>query len=175
MKAVLHRGDRVEIGTNGEATPDEDWQNHVLTYKAKRTLRSHLANKERMPYSRCQCCHPLPGDEVIGFRDAEGAVTLHKRNYPDAIHMASEQGDSIVAVNFEERETFLFPVSICIQGVDRLHLLDDIVACITERQNLSMSRLYTVTKDRIVDASVDFAVHSLNELERAMKSTNWYN
>ena len=84
--------------------------------------------------------------------------------------MASEQGDSIVAVNFEEHEAFLFPVRICIRGIDRHHLLSDVVACITEKQNLSISRLNTVTIDRIVETSVDFAVHSVRELENAMQS-----
>ncbi len=170
VKTVLHRGDCVEIGTIDDAMPEADWQNHVLTYKAKRTLRSYFANMAKMPYIRCSCCHPLPGDEVIGFKGAEGIVTLHKRNCPDAIRMASEQGDTIVAVNFEEHEAFLFPVRICIRGIDRHHLLSDVVACITEKQNLSISRLNTVTVDRIVETSVDFAVHSVRELEMAMQS-----
>lgn len=170
VKTLLHRGDCVEIGTDSKASPEEEWQNHVLTYKAKRTLRIHFANKNRMPYSRCSCCHPLPGDEVIGFKDAGGKITLHKRNCTDAIRMASEQGDSIVTVNFEEQEAFLFPVRICIRGIDRHHLLSDIVECITEQQNLSISRLNTVTVDRIVETSVDFTVHSVNELEKAMES-----
>lgn len=170
VKTLLHRGDCVEIDTDSKASPEEEWQNHVLTYKAKRTLRIHFANKNRMPYSRCSCCHPLPGDEVIGFKDAGGKITLHKRNCTDAIRMASEQGDSIVTVNFEEQEAFLFPVRICIRGIDRHHLLSDIVGCITEQQNLSISRLNTVTVDRIVETSVDFTVHSVNELEKAMES-----
>lgn len=170
VKAVLHRGDCVEIGINESAEPDEEWQKHVLTYKAKRLLRSHFADKEVMPYKRCECCHPLPGDEVIGFKEADGTITLHKRNCSEAIRLASEQGDSIVAVDFEEKSSCLFPVRVCIRSVDRYHLLIDIVSCITEKQNLSISRLDTVTKDRIVETSVDFAVHSVNELEQAMNS-----
>ena len=170
VKTMLHRGDCVEIGTDEKTLPEEEWLKYVLTYKAKRTLRSYFANMANIPYIRCSCCHPLPSDEVIGFKGAEGVVTLHKRNCPDAIRMASEQGDSIVAVNFEEHEAFLFPVRICIRGIDRHHLLSDVVACITEKQNLSISRLNTVTVDRIVETSVDFAVHSVRELEMAMES-----
>ncbi len=170
VMTVLHRGDCVEIGTDENIYPDEKWLKYVLTYKAKRTLRSYFANKEKMPYGRCSCCHPLPGDEVIGFKDAAGAVTLHKRNCPEAIRMASEQGDSIVAVNFEEQDEFLFPVRICIRGIDRNHLLSDVVACITEKQSLSILRLNTVTIDCIAEVSVDFAVHSASELDKAMES-----
>ncbi len=107
---------------------------------------------------------------MIGFKDTDGNITLHKRNCPNAIRMASEQGDSIVAVNFEEQDVFRFPVRICIRGIDRHHLLSDVVACITEQQNLSIFQLNTVTVDRIVETSVDFAIHSVKEQEEAMKS-----
>lgn len=170
VKTVLHRGDCVEIGTADDAMPEADWFGHVLTYKAKRSLGSFFANRPVMEYKRCTCCHPLPGDEVIGFKGADGKITLHKRNCPSAIRLASEQGDSIVAVNFEEDDRFLFPVRICIRGVDRHHLLSDVVACVTEKQNLSISKLVTETKDRIVETTVDFEVHSAEELQQAIDS-----
>lgn len=170
VKTVLHRGDCVEIGTADDAMPEVDWLGHVLTYKAKRSLGSFFANRPVMEYKRCTCCHPLPGDEVIGFKGADGKITLHKRNCPSAIRLASEQGDSIVAVNFEEDDRFLFPVRICIRGVDRHHLLSDVVACVTEKQNLSISKLVTETKDRIVETTVDFEVHSAEELQQAIDS-----
>ncbi len=175
VKTVLHRGDCVEIGTADDAMPEADWLGYVLTYKAKRSLGSFFANRPVMEYKRCTCCHPLPGDEVIGFKGADGKITLHKRNCPSAIRLASEQGDSIVAVNFEEDDRFLFPVRICIRGVDRHHLLSDVVACVTEKQNLSISKLVTETKDRIVETTVDFEVHSAEELQQAIDSISEIN
>ena len=168
VKTVLHRGNCVEIGTIDDAMPEADWQNHVLTYKAKRCLGSFFADRPKMEYKRCTCCHPLPGDEVVGFKNAEGQITLHKRNCLTAIRQASKQGETIVAVDFKENEQFLFPVRICIRGIDRHHLLRDVVACITEQQNLSISKLHTETKDRIVETTVDFEVHSSNELQQAI-------
>ena len=170
VKTVLHRGDCVEIGTAEDAEPEADWQNHVLTYKAKRSLGSFFTDRPKMEYKRCTCCHPLPGDEVIGFKNTEGQITLHKRNCLTAIRQASKQGDTIVAVDFKENEQFLFPVRVCIRGIDRHHLLNDVVACITEQQNLSISKLHTVTQDRIVETMVDFEVHSSNELKQAIEN-----
>lgn len=168
VKTVLNRGDCVEIGTADDAIPEADWQNHVLTYKAKRSLGTFFANRPKMEYKRCTCCHPLPGDEVIGFKNAEGQITLHKRNCLTAIRQASKQGDTIVDIDFKEDEQFLFPVRICIRAIDRHHLLNNVVACITEQQNLSISRLHTETQDRIVETTVDFKVHSADELQQAI-------
>ncbi len=164
----LHRGDCVEIGTDEVSTPDTGWINHVCTYKAKKGLRSMQAKRPEIIYHRGPHCHPLPGDEVIGFKDADGRVTLHKRNCPDAIRLASQQGDLIVAVNFEEDATILYPIRIKVRGVDRYHLLSDLVECITEKLHLSIMSLCTETVDRIAECTIDFAVHSMNELQAAM-------
>lgn len=170
VKAVLHRGDCVEIGTDENSCPDTDWIDHVLTYKAKRHLRSYLSTVSDIEHQRCPNCHPLPGDEVIGFKADDGKVTLHKRNCPTAIRMASQQGDSILAIEFKENEHFLYPVRVQIRGVDRYHLLSDLIECITEKLHLSINKLATETIDRIAVCSIDFAVHSASELDSAIKS-----
>ena len=170
VKTVLHRGDCVEIGTEENSCPDSDWIDHVLTYKAKRHLRSYLSSVSTIEYQRCPHCHPLPGDEVIGFKADDGRVTLHKRNCTTAIRMASQQGDSILAIEFKENEHFLYPVRVQIRGVDRYHLLSDLIDCITEKLHLSINKLATETIDRIAVCSIDFAVHSASELDSAIKS-----
>lgn len=170
VKTVLHRGDCVEIGTDENSCPDTDWIDHVLTYKAKRHLRSYLSTVSDIEHQRCPNCHPLPGDEVIGFKADDGKVILHKRNCPTAIRMASQQGDSILAIDFKENEYFLYPVRIQIRGVDRYHLLSDLIDCITEKLRLSINKLVTETIDRIAVCSIDFAVHSASELDSAIKS-----
>lgn len=169
VKTVLHRGDCVEIGTDENSRPDADWIDHVLTYKAKRHLRSYLSTVSDIEHQRCPNCHPLPGDEVIGFKADDGVITLHKRNCPTAIRMASQQGDSIVAVEFEENDKFLYPVRVQVRSVDRYHLLSDLIECITERLHLSINKLTTETIDRIAISSIDFDVHSAGELDAAIK------
>lgn len=86
--------------------------------------------------------------------------------------MASHEGDSIVAVNFEEDPEFLYPVRLMIRGIDRFHLLSDLIECITEQQHLSMTELSTNTVDNIAECTIDFAVHSIRELNEAMESIN---
>ncbi|MBQ2951577.1 MAG: bifunctional (p)ppGpp synthetase/guanosine-3',5'-bis(diphosphate) 3'-pyrophosphohydrolase [Prevotella sp.] len=169
VKTVLHRGDCVEIGTDENSRPDTDWIDHVLTYKAKRHLRSYLSTVSSIQYKRCPHCHPLPEDEVIGFKGTDGGITLHKRNCQTAIRIASQHGDSIVAVEFEENDKFLYPVRVQVRSVDRYHLLSDLIECITERLHLSINKLTTETIDRIAISSIDFDVHSAGELEAAIK------
>ena len=170
LRTVLHRGDCVEIGTADDAKPEQEWMEYVSTYRAKRYLRGYFANLPRLEYERCDRCHPLPGDEVVGFRDSNGEITLHKRDCPAAIRLASQHGDSIISVNFEESEAFLYPVRIRITGIDRYHLMSDLIDCITDKLHLSMESLATENIDRIAVCTIDFSVHSLIELQSAMES-----
>lgn len=170
LRTVLKRGDRVEIGTADDAKPHPDWINHVYTFRAKRYLKGYFANLPRLEYERCPLCNPLPEDEVIGFKNGDGVTVLHKRYCPDIIRLASEYGDSIVAATFDANPAFQYPVRIRVQGIDRYHLMSDLIDCITNELHLTMSALSTENIDRIAICTIDFMVNSVSELQRVIKS-----
>ena len=172
VKTELNHGDCVEIGVNPTVEPKPDWVDYVLTYKAKKFLVHYFKHVKTAPKNRCPHCHPLPGDEVIGFREADGTVTIHKRNCDTAIRQASQDGDSIVSVDFQEDMDILYPVRVRILAIDRYHLLIDIVDCITNLLHLSIDSLHTVTTDEIVDCTINFSVHSLRELQESIERLN---
>lgn len=170
VKTELHHGDCVEVGINPDFVPRPDWLDCVQTYKAKSFLRSYLGQVKSIPKNRCLSCHPLPGNEVIGFREVDGTVTIHKRDCAVAIRQASQDGDSIVSVDFPEDKDVLYPVRINVRAVDRYHLLIDLVDCITNGMKLSISSLNTVTVDEIADCTINFSVHSFSELQNVIAS-----
>ncbi|MFR9603702.1 MAG: HD domain-containing protein [Rikenellaceae bacterium] len=172
IKSILNRGDCVEVIAADHVTPKEDWLDHALSYKARRNLYSYLSKIKRLPYNRCRECEPLPGDEVVGFTQHDGNVKLHKRNCSTAIRLASQLGDTLIAVDFEEDIDFLYPVTISIKAVDRFHLLSDLVECITEKLKLSIDSLTTVTEDAIVNCKINFLVHSIGELRMVITYIN---
>jgi GTP pyrophosphokinase len=164
IKTVLQRGDVVEVFTDEEAKPAADWMNHVVTYKAKRFLKSYFARQEKPHFIRCTCCKPIPGEEVIGFEEEDGTITIHKRDCETAIRLASQHGDSIVSVDYKPDEHTLYPVTINVRAVDRYHLFVDLVDCITNKLKLAMDRICTSTTDSIVDCEIDLGIHSFDEL-----------
>ena len=170
IKTELHRGDCVEIGTSEDVVPKPEWLDYAKTYKARRRLHDILRNSPAPAYKICGKCNPLPGEEVIGFKDADGVVTVHSRHCPEAIKLASENGNSLVSVDFEPDSAYMYPVRIRIIAIDRYHLLRDIIDCFVERQHLSMNKLSTHTEDEIVECLIDFPVHSVDELHLTMES-----
>lgn len=168
IKTRLHRGDIVEVFTDPEIHPTPDWLDSATTYKARKAINSYLRQLPKPTYRRCPDCNPMPGEEVIGFRETDGGISLHKRDCPTAIRLASQKGDNVEVVDFQPDDT-LYTVSIAIRAVDRYHLLIDLVDCITNELNLSIDNLHTVTEDAIVSCSITFGVHSFTELQTVMR------
>lgn len=168
IKTRLHRGDVVEIFTDPQIAPGADWSTAVLTYKAKKAISAHLRSVEKGNYVRCGICCPIPGEEVVGFKQQNGTVLIHKRDCTEAIKLATEMGDSIVDVDFKADST-LYPQEISIRAVDRYHLFIDLVGGITNDLGLNIDGINTDVEDSIVDMRIKFAVHSYSELRKIME------
>lgn len=172
IKTELHRGDVVQIVTRPDIHPQKEWMDYVLTYKAKGFLKRYFDKQEKPAFHFCHDCQPIPGEEVIGFKEPDGTIIVHKRNCPTAIGLASQQGDSIVSVDYKESQDALYPVSIQILAVDRFHLLSDMINSITNEQQLSINSLHTTTTDGIVNCNICFSVHSYDELQAVMSQVS---
>ncbi len=166
VNTELRRGDVVEIFTEKDSHPEQDWQNFAHTFKARKAIRRYLESIPKAPYCRCSVCNPIPGEEVIGIRnhfDPE-LITVHKRDCPHAISMASSYGDDVVSVDYKADET-LYPLTLKVKAVDRSHLFVDLVDCITNTFHLSMESFNTKTDRNIVVCKIRFGVHSYAELK----------
>ena len=164
IKAPLRRGDVVEIFTDPECHPMPDWLDNVTTYKARNEINHYLDSLPRPKFHRCPACSPIPGDEVIGFREVDGTTTIHRRDCCIAVKMASQMGDNIKSVDYAPDGT-LYSQTIVVTAVDRYHLFIDLVDCITNDLHLAMQSFNTSTTDSIVTCTIAFGVHSFDELQ----------
>ena len=170
IRTELKRGDCVEIGTSEDVYPKPEWLNYAKTYKARRRVHDLIRHVYGSDLKICDICTPLPGEEVIGFKGPDGVITVHSRHCPEVIKLASENGNSLVSVDFKPDPARQYGVKIRIVAIDRYHLLRDIIDCFVERQHLSMTKLMTHTEDEIVECIIDFPVHSVDELHLTMES-----
>jgi len=171
IKTILKRGDSVEIGVDEKILPQEDWRHSAKTYEALKSINIYLDSLPKRPYCRCKYCNPIPGEEVIGFKENDGTVTVHRRDCTEAISLASQYGDNIVAVNdFNEEPDIIYPATITLKAVDRQHLLSDLIDTISNQLHLSIISLDTNTIDEIVTTTINFGIHSYGELRTIIQN-----
>ena len=163
VKTVLKQGDCVEIGVDVHCNPKPDWFEHTTTYKAKHALKQLEAQKAKSGLVRCPVCQPLPGGEIIGYKDKD-KIIVHRRSCPDVIRMASKHGDAIQGVDFPVDPNQSYPVTLKVRAIDRYHLLIDLIDNITNKQHLTIDSITTLTADEIVDCTITFFVTSVNDL-----------
>lgn len=170
VKTELKRGDCVRIVTDNNVKPKDDWMSHVLTYKAKRDITTYLNNRPTHKYCRCPQCNPIPCDEIIGFMGKDGKVSIHKRNCPTLIRLASQYGDNIVPVVFRGEPYISYPVAIHIKAIDSQGLLQTLITRISSELGLFINGLEVKSEDYVVDCTISFNVHSANELDRIIQA-----
>ncbi|MCF0235184.1 MAG: bifunctional (p)ppGpp synthetase/guanosine-3',5'-bis(diphosphate) 3'-pyrophosphohydrolase [Bacteroidaceae bacterium] len=170
LKTELTHGVCVEIGTSSDAVPQPDWVDVVKSYKAKDYLRAYFRRTRGEMPNRCPHCAPLPGQEVIGIVDDHGTVEVHRRDCTRAISLSAQRGDSIVEVDFPPHASRTYTVRTHIRAIDRYHLVHDIIDCITNGLGISISYLHTEMADYIVECTLHYDVHSVEELRTAVRS-----
>ncbi len=170
VKTELHRGDCVEIGQSEKIMAQRDWNDFTCTYKAKRALRNIEPVHSNIGILRCPHCNPIPGAEIIGFKETDDKVMVHRRSCSDAIHMASKHGDRIVAVDLESDPEVTYLVSITVKAIDRYHLLIDLVDAITNRLKLYIDSFNSTVVDHIAECTINFYVHNMDEQTEVVKS-----
>jgi len=75
------------------------------------------------------CCHPLPGDKIIGYITQGRGITVHRRDCPNIIH--EEEKERLIKVEWGDVAQ-VYPVMVQVDAWDRVGLIRDISAIIAE-------------------------------------------
>jgi len=75
------------------------------------------------------CCHPLPGDKIIGYITQGRGITVHRRDCPNIIN--EKEKERLVKVDWGDVAQ-VYPVMIQVDAWDRVGLIRDISAIIAE-------------------------------------------
>ena len=136
-----------------------------------KTERIILGNKDSgTKFVIASCCHPIPGDPVIGFRGPDGTVTVHKKTCSVAEELASTHGDWVVVPQWEETaEDQSFPVRLSLQGLDRVGLLNEISRYISLVMGVNIRRLTLSSNEGIFEGFIDFYVSSRDVLDKMIR------
>jgi len=113
-------------------------------------LVTHLAN----------CCHPLPGDKIIGYITQGRGVTVHRRDCPNIVNEVERE--RLVEVSWGGVQQ-VYPVAIEVDGWDRVGLVRDISAVIAE-EGVNITDLNTVDHEDIVSLNFSLEVKGTAEL-----------
>lgn len=111
------------------------------------------------------CCHPIPGDDVLGYIDANDHIEIHQRSCQVANKLRNTYGHRILSVKWNMLgDELLFDATISIKGIDRKGLLKDVCMVIADQLDVNIHRLEINSDDGIFEGRMELRVHDRDEL-----------
>ena len=136
----------------------------LFSSKGKKVKEKETTHK----YCLAPCCKPIPGDDIIGFKSDEGII-IHKRDCPEALRLKSAHGPKIVETKWEEAEEQVYNATIEVEGIDKKHILMDILKIISEDLDANIKKLTVNTFGGIFNAKINIYVSHVNDVKKICK------
>jgi len=119
--------------------------------------------------SLAECCHPLPGDEVVGVVNSGKGIVIHTANCIVAKQIAESAPGKVVNVDFQPSER-VYNAKIRVSVEDRPGMLANVSSVIAKfKINITYVGVRRSSSGRAV---MDFIVQvrSREELEKVLRS-----
>ena len=116
-------------------------------------------------YIMAECCHPIPGDDVLGYVDENDRIIIHKRQCPVAAKLKSSYGNRILATEWDTHKELSFLVYIYIKGIDNMGLLNEVTQVISRQLNVNIRKLTIETEDGIFEGKIQLWVHDVDDVK----------
>ena len=116
-------------------------------------------------YIMAECCHPIPGDDVLGYVDENDRIIIHKHQCPVAAKLKSSYGNRILATEWDTHKELSFLVYIYIKGIDSMGLLNEVTQVISRQLNVNIRKLTIETEDGIFEGKIQLWVHDVDDVK----------
>jgi guanosine-3',5'-bis(diphosphate) 3'-pyrophosphohydrolase len=115
------------------AAQEEKEQEVVTTTTSTQTVPSavQVLGVGDLMTNIAQCCHPVPGDEIIGYITRSRGVTIHRADCHNVIN--EDEKERLIPVEWGQSD-LLYPVKIQVDAWDRVGLVRDISTLVAEEK-----------------------------------------
>ena len=111
------------------------------------------------------CCHPIPGDDILGFIDNKNHVEIHKRSCRVASKLKTSYGPRILDAKWEMHKQLFFDATIEVHGIDRKGMLHDVSEVISQKMDINICRVNFTADQGIFEGQIEVRVHDRAEVK----------
>jgi GTP pyrophosphokinase len=113
-----------------------------------------------------KCCHPIPGDPIVGFITRGRGVTVHLATCSTVLN--EKAVERLIDVEWETTAQRTYPIAILIEAYDRTGLLSDISNIVADDKINIVAANVRVHKDHRATVQATLEVSSVAQLSRVM-------
>ena len=118
-----------------------------------------------------ECCKPIPGDKVVGYRDpASGNIIVHKATCDELNRLATQFGRNIVKeeIKWSQHKAMSYLVTTELRGIDRQGILLDLAKVVSADFNINIREVNIHSHDGIFEGNVSLYVKDAESLSAVM-------
>jgi len=93
-----------------------------------------IAGTEGMVVSYAKCCHPIPGDDVMGYLSSGRGVVIHRNSCGNLIHFR-KQPEKWLTVSWENEINRDFSSQILVETANKTGVLAEVAAVIADSES----------------------------------------
>ena len=142
----------------------------VVPEKFNRKKPIFITDSNIRQYKFPSCCHPIPGDDVLGYIDNKQQIEIHKRTCPVANKLKASFGNRILDAKWDMHKQLFFIATIHVSGIDRMGLLNEITQILSSQLSVNMRNLNVTCEDGIFDATLELRVHDRENVKEIMEN-----
>ncbi|WP_418924524.1 RelA/SpoT family protein [Alistipes shahii] len=118
-----------------------------------------------------ECCKPIPGDKVVGYRNpASGNIIVHKATCDELNRLATQFGRNIVKeeIKWSQHKAMSYLVTTELRGIDRQGILLDLAKVVSADFNINIREVNIHSHDGIFEGNVSLYVKDAESLHAVM-------
>ena len=131
----------------------------VVPDKFNRKKPIYISEENIKQYKFMGCCHPIPGDDALGYINNKNQIEIHKRACPVAAKLKTSYGNRILDIKWDMHRKLYFDATIRISGIDRLGMLNEITQVISSQMNVNIHKILITCEEGIFEGTIEMRVH----------------
>ena len=158
------------VKTKKQKDDDEQHELFIVPEKFNRKKSIYINEDTINTYKFKRCCHPIPGDDALGYIDNKKQIEIHKRACPVAAKLKSSYGNRILDVKWDMHKRLFFDATIRLSGIDRIGLLNEVTQIISSQLNVNIHTISITCEDGIFNGSIELRVHDREDVHAIIDS-----
>ena len=154
------------LGRNKQKKDDTNPQDLFIVPEKFNRKKPIFINDDNIgQYKFRHCCHPIPGDDILGFIDNKHRIEIHKRDCPVAAKLKTSYGNRILDAKWDMHKRLFFDATIHLEGIDRMGMVMDISSVISSQMSVNIHKFTITSEEGVFDGDIEIRVHDREDVK----------
>ncbi|MFC3626257.1 RelA/SpoT family protein [Vogesella amnigena] len=114
-----------------------------------------------------KCCKPAPPDSVVGFVTRGRGISIHRSNCITLKRLSADAPERLIAADWGEQKSSVFPIDLEVHAADRPGLLRDI-SDVFSREKLNVIGVNTLSRNQKAKLRFTVEVRHVRDISRVL-------